>query len=779
MKLNKTILIALLFTVIISSSYSQYMKIENTNGETQQIDLSDIRSINYNISGFEKYNGLSGIQSFNKLIVHSSLSNQEILLSEIDSISFNNDGSIIYILTVNGLNQFSTADIDSLTFGGILDSTIYVTYSDTSVNIINPMESSGVAIDVNGSDVVVNSSSGISNLNYVLSGTNANGMFKIYSDKKLNLILNNIQLTNDDGPAINIQSGKKITVELIDASTNILTDGIVYSAPPDSEDQDAAFFSEGQLIFTGSGNLTINGRGTDQHALKSDDFIEIDNGNIVINSAVKDGINANDGFYMHGGTVNVTSDGDGIDGNESSVEIYNGSVTISGAGDNKTALHADSLVYISGGTLNLIVQGDQSKGISSDRLINLAGANISINTSGGVVLTASGSGYDPSYCTAIKSDSLLIIDSCSIEITGTGIAGRGISCDGIIKINSGTLGIHSTGNGGTYTNSSGQLDAYTGNCINSDGSIYIIGGEITLTNSGSGGKGISCDANIVFGSNDSQPVLNLTTTGSPITISNGNYAEAKAISADSLVDIENGILTIHSADDGIKSKYYVKINGGTVNIAQSKEGIESPNIFVNGGDVSVNASDDGFNGTYGNGGEFDDGSNVTFNNGYVFVNTTQGDAIDSNGDIFFNGGIIVAHGPLSSPEVGMDYNGLCKVTGGFIVISGTNSNMTQAPGNTSTQYSLLMKTTQSINAGTLFHLEDASGNSLLTFAPIRRYYSIVFSSSSLVNGTIYKISTGGTCTGVLRDGLYTGGTYSGGTLRKTFTLNSIVQTVTF
>ncbi|OPZ97481.1 MAG: hypothetical protein BWY70_01490 [Bacteroidetes bacterium ADurb.Bin408] len=76
-------------------------------------------------------------------------------------------------------------------------------------------------------------------------------------------------------------------------------------------------------------------------------------------------------------------------------------------------------------------------------------------------------------------------------------------------------------------------------------------------------------------------------------------------------------------------------------------------------------------------------------------------------------------------------------------------------------------------------MQDASGNSLVTFKPARSYYSIVFSSPALTSGAQYKIYTGGTCTGTLTNGLYTGGTYSGGTLKKTFTITSKVTNVTF
>jgi hypothetical protein len=67
---------------------------------------------------------------------------------------------------------------------------------------------------------------------------------------------------------------------------------------------------------------------------------------------------------------------------------------------------------------------------------------------------------------------------------------------------------------------------------------------------------------------------------------------------------------------------------------------------------------------------------------------------------------------------------------------------------------------------TLFHIEDASGNNLITFKPVRSVYYLVFSSSDLKNGSSYSIYTGGTSTGTNKNGVYSGGNYSGGTLKK-------------
>ncbi|MFH1120619.1 MAG: carbohydrate-binding domain-containing protein [Bacteroidota bacterium] len=709
------------------------------------------------------------------------------MISVTDSIYFSNDGSITFFRIGDSLAHYPTAEIDSITFGAN-SNTVFVTYNGTNVTIINPLAFEGVSVVAEGADVTVNSITETQDINYSLSGTTGDGMFKIYSEKRYNMLLNGVNLTNPDGPAINVQSEKKTTVILVEGKTNTVTDGVTYGDPAingngEEEDQDAAFFSEAKLVFTGSGTLIVNGYGEDQHALSSDDVIEINGGNISVLRAVKDGIHANDGITITAGTISVTSSGDGIDGDEGFMLISGGSITTNNVEDDVKGIACDSTMVISGGTFNLTVTGDQSKALKSKQAMTLSGGNITIHASGNAVLEASGSGYDPSYCTAIKSDVTVTISGAAITITSSGLAGKGISSDTDIVMTSGTVAVTTTGNGAVYTNTSGVLDAYVATCLSADGNITLSGGSVTTTSSGSGGKGISVDGSLTIGTADLSPVLQITTTGTRIHISgsgpNASYAEAKAIKSDGAVVINNGDITIASADDGIKSEISITINTASVNITNSVEGLEAPYITINSGDVNARASDDVINATFGDGGEQDDGSLLTINGGYIVLNTTGGDGLDSNGDILVTGGTTIVHGPPSSPEVGMDYNGTCNVNGGFLVISGTNSNMTQAPSNSSAQYSIKAVSNSSLSSSTLFHLQDASANNVLTFQPIRNYYSIVFSSSALVNGGTYSIYTGGICTGTNNNGLYTGGTYSGGNFRKTFTITNKVTNVTF
>jgi trimeric autotransporter adhesin len=703
-------------------------------------------------------------------------------VSQTDSIYFSADQSTTFFRIGDTLAYYPVSSIDSINFGPNTD-TVFINHNGSDVTVFNPLAFEGVNVIVSGSDVTVHSSTEQQDVYYCLSGATTDGMFKIYSAKKYNLLLNGVSITNPDGPAINIQSRKNTTVMLADGTTNTLTDGATYADPPAGEDQDGTFFSEARLLFSGSGTLVINGHGSAQHGLCCDDRIKIEDGVIRVNSAVRDGVHAKKGLSISGGIINVTSSEDGIDGDSGILEISGGDITTANASDDVSGLTGDSVLLVSGGNISITVSGDQSRGISSSFPVTLSGGTISIYNSGSAALIPSGSGYDPSYCTAIRSIQDVTIAGASITIVASGEASRGITSDADIVMTSGSVQVTSSGNGATYQNSTGAIDAYFASCFNTTGDLRIKGGSVTTYSSGSAGKGICTASDLVIGDAENSPAIQITTTGNKILISgqgqNANYAEAKAVKTDNAVTVNNGSITIASSDDGIKAAGSITINNGTVTISNSVEGMETPYIIINDGNVHIKASDDAINTTFGNGGEDDDNSLLTINGGWVVANAEGGDGLDCNGDLEINGGTVIVHGPQSAPEVGMDYNGTCNMNGGLLVISGTDSDMTQAPSNSSDQKCVRIMANQGMSGSTLFHIQDASGNDLLTFQPARSYYSIVFSSADLQSGITYSIYTGGTSTGTSTDGLYSGGTYSGGTFKKSFTINNTITNVNF
>ena len=106
--------------------------------------------------------------------------------------------------------------------------------------------------------------------------------------------------------------------------------------------------------------------------------------------------------------------------------------------------------------------------------------------------------------------------------------------------------------------------------------------------------------------------------------------------------VSGGTLTLSTRDDGIAAADTVIIDGGRIDILTAVEGIESKTeVIMNDGYLTISVSDDGINAA----------TSVTVNGGYIYAITSHGDALDSNGTMDINGGLIVALGS-EAPEGG-------------------------------------------------------------------------------------------------------------------------------
>jgi hypothetical protein len=288
--------------------------------------------------------------------------------------------------------------------------------------------------------------------------------------------------------------------------------------------------------------------------------------------------------------------------------------------------------------------------------------------------------------------------------------------------------------------------------ISGDDDVIIENGEINIT---SLNDGINANASVeIKGGN-----LNINASGDSIQ------------SGDEELLIEDGILTLAANSQALKSDTGVTINAGEIEVTKAEEGVEAPSITINGGVTNISASDDSLNATNGNGGEQDDGSKINISGGEVYLSSTTGDSLDSNGSITISDGVVIVHGPESQIEVGVDCNGTFTVSGGLVAVSGGNSNMTQYPTGASNQYSLAVMFNNSISANTVLCVKDSSGSELITFKPEHSYYSFIFSSPELQQGQTYDIYTGGSVSGGTEtNGLITGGTYNGGTVQSSITI---------
>jgi len=508
--------------------------------------------------------------------------------------------------------------------------------------------------------------------------------------------------------------------------------------------------------------------------------------------------------------IDIILNGTSIEKSSSKVSVSGTVATINSAGNYRISgsLTSGQIIVDAGddALVRLILDGASVTNSTSSTLVVLSSSKTIINLVAGTTNTfTDGATYttliDEDLNAAIFSKSdLTIFGDGTLTVNGNYIDGI-TSKDGLV-IKSGVYNITSKDDGirgkdyliihsGTYTINSGGDGLKSDNEDGSDvGYILIDDGTFNIT---SGGDGIAAQTNVTTSGSGTYTLKtgggsssSATTTSSKgikgvvsATIESGNYIINSAddgIHSDNKVTINGGNIQISTADDGIHAEAAITVNDGTLSVTKSYEAFESLKITINGGSVSLVATNDAVNSTAGTtsgGTEQNDGSCFTMTGGTLCASCTNGDAIDSNGNVLITGGTVIVNGPASGIEEAADVNGSFNMNGGFFIGAGTNSNMNKTMSSTSTQCNIyVISSRSSFSAGTIFHIQDASGADIVTFKPVRSYYSILFSSSSLATNVAYSIYSGGTCTGTESNGLYSGGAYSGGTLKKSFTLST-------
>jgi hypothetical protein len=712
----------------------------------------------------------STLSAQEKIIVHQRNSVlYQTTVSEIEDIRLQNND--FFVNNTNGTQAaLPISAIDSITFENepvFADNIIRITVDGSQATVVNPYENRGVTVTTAQAHVSLTATD-LPDVECILSGNTGNGSLTIQSNQGIRLTLNGLQLTNPTGTALQINSGSyPATINIANAS--YLSDGT-------GSTKNAVLIAQSPLVFTGDGSLQITALA--KHAVSGSKAITVESGNITIPAAVSDGFHS-EGFILNGGSLNIAASGDGIDAGAGPLEINAGAIQITSSVDDTKGIKTDDVLTVNGGTINMTVAGAQSKGLSSKKDILIRNGNISIITSGAAVLGASGSGYDPSYCTAIKADQSITINNgtLSIESRSAATGGKGLSADGDVIINGGNITISTAGNGAVYTNSSGTADSYTACCIKSDTNIYLLGGNITCSSSGTGGKAIAADATLTIGNagaNNANLTLNASTSGQRFAVSSGGSGGGGGRPGGG----GGGTTADYANPKAIKSEGNLTINSGVIRVnctqtTEGGEGIESKaTLTINGGDVEVHTYDDCINAA----------NHIAINGGSTYCVSTGNDAIDSNGTLTITGGLTIAGG-TRSPEEGFDCdNNTFTISGGIIV--GTGGATSSPTTNACTQRSIKYTGT----AGNAICLKNSAGEIILLYKMPAFSSSggggqggssmvVLFTDPRLSNGS-YTLQYGGTISGGDNvNGYYTGGSYSGGST-KTFTISSMLTTVT-
>lgn len=237
--------------------------------------------------------------------------------------------------------------------------------------------------------------------------------------------------------------------------------------------------------------------------------------------------------------------------------------------------------------------------------------------------------------------------------------------------------------------------------------------------SGTGGKGLKADGELVIGKDDGTgPVMTIATTGAMLSggstsgttkpgtnrpggmggnwgggTSSSSGSSSKAIKAEGAAYVKGGSLSVTTATDGaegLESKTSITISGGTHYFQCYDDCINSPGKIT-----------------------FAGGTTVCFANG--------NDAVDSNygksGAITISGGNVFAYSTKGGAEEGFDCdnNAYIVVTGGIAVSAGGRQGGSTSSIGSSTQGYYLGNSPSSYSSSNYYTLYNTSGEAICTY----------------------------------------------------------------
>jgi len=383
-------------------------------------------------------------------------------ISSLDDIVFSDDQASVTI----GDETYDVSDIDSITFSEPQFEMVKVVYNGTTATVTIPSTYTGVTCSSGtSSHVVLTSSNTTTEYLYCIEGNSSDGSFTINGEYKLTLMLNGVDLTSNQGAAVDIECGKRIDVLVNEGTTNTFAD---YSGGS----QKAAFYTKGHIEFKGAGTLNVSGNL--KHAICAKEYLilKASFGTLNVLEAVSDGIhcgrgekdNAEDNYFqMNGGNVTISNCGsDCIDSDDyGCMKIKGGNLTMNISQADGTGLKCDSIFQMTDGVIAINVTGTASEGIRTSYQGYFSGGTVSGN------ITANGA-------RGIRGKKVT-------KLTGTTLNGGYLNFTG--------TNVSLTVSGGTDSSSSNKCFG-----IKADNTLTQTAGDITITVSNSQASDISASS---------------------------------------------------------------------------------------------------------------------------------------------------------------------------------------------------------------------------------------------------------------------------------------------
>lgn len=434
-------------------------------------------------------------------------------------------------------------------------------------------------------------------------------------------------------------------------------------------------------------------------AVCSSDAVSIEGSRITI---------LNEGTYIFTGTLNDGQVVVNADDSDKVQIVLNGATITSETSAAIYSLEADKVfITLEDGTENCLTNGGEFVAVDDNNVdaAIFSKTDLTLNGSGSLVVTS------PAGHGVVSKDELTISGgSYQVTAANHGFTGKDsvAIAGGSFEITAGKDGIHAenaddAAKGCLYIEDGSFVIDAKGDAISATGALQIDDGSYTLT-AGGGSAAVTMksgdmmrpfdqtetdDTKETVSSDDTVSCKGIK-TDSALTVNGGTYTldtADDALHADGDVTISGGEWVIHTGDDGIHSDCAVVIQAGTFSIPYCYEGIEGQTVTIEDGTFEITSNDDGMNAaggsdgsgtSYGFGQEdpfaVDEDCFITINGGVITI-VSDGDCLDSNGDLTINGGTLnlTCNG---NGNTAIDANGTYTNNGGSVTTNDGSENGT-------------------------------------------------------------------------------------------------------
>ena len=225
---------------------------------------------------------------------------------------------------------------------------------------------------------------------YVFSGDVQDGQIIVdVAQGRVNLVLNGAAIHCERSSPVYVRQASSVRVIAVDGTENRLSDGAVYEyLDPVYLEPDATVFSEDDLIFCGSGSLTVEGNFRD--AIHTKDRLVIADLSLTV-QAKEDGVIARDALLMQNVKIKADCGMDCLKANNPAAGlgyIYasSGSYTLTSGHD---AIQAEGRMLLTGGDYFLLCGGgyavprglESKKGLKAIEELVITGGHFEIDSS--------------------------------------------------------------------------------------------------------------------------------------------------------------------------------------------------------------------------------------------------------------------------------------------------------------------------------------------------------------------------------------------------------------